>query len=431
MRHMQRTELFQGVHFNVIPSEKFKTNYLSVCFVVPLEKENVHLTALVPKILSRGCRRFPDMAGISERLEYLYASEIAPIYVKRAESLIVGFCADFVKDAYIPDGEDLLGGVTDLLFDILFDPLVENESFRADYTESEKIDLINTIRAKINNKAAYAKERCTEIMFGARPYGLSEFGTAEDVHNATAKQVYERYEHILRTAPVEIFFGGECDIDRLARVIRSRVPASASRKTVFPAREFLDGLPDEVTEVTDEMPVAQGKLVMGLRMGGVSVNSEDAAAFSVFNEIFGGSPSSKLFMNVREAMSLCYYCRSMPDMFMSAMFISSGIETENRDKACEAILAQLDAMKNGEFSEEDIADAKRSLCNAYRELDDSMSALCLWHLSRIIFDNPLTPEQMMTRIEAVTADQIMAAANKTALDSVYFIKGTGTAPEEV
>ena len=428
---MQRTALFPGVHLNVIPSEKFKTNYLSVCFVVPLEKANAHLTALVPKVLARGCRHYPDMAGISERLEYLYASEIAPVYVKRAESLIVGFAADFLKDAFVPEkGEDLLGKVSELLLDLLFDPLVSDGSFREDYTEGEKNDLINAIGARINNKAAYAKERCTEIMFGARPYGLSELGTVQDVRGATARQVYERYEQLVRTAPVEIFFNGEGDTERLAQLLHSRVPASSQRLTVFPKRECLTGEPDEVTEVTDEMPVAQGKLVMGLRMGGINVNSDDAAAFSVFNEIFGGSPSSKLFMNVREAMSLCYYCRSAPDMFMSAMFVSSGIETANRDSAYDAILAQLEAMKNGEFSEEDIADAKRSLCNAYRELDDSASSLCLWYLSRVIFGNNGTPQDMTAKIEAVTADEIVEAAKHVSLDSVYFIKGTGTAQEQ-
>lgn len=428
---MQRCKLSEGIHLNLLPSEKFKTNFLSVCFVVPLEKENAHLTALVPKVLSRGCKAYPDMAAISERLEYLYASDISAVYVKRAESLIVGFSADFVKDRFLPDKEEnLLNSVSTLLFDILFDPLIENGAFRESYVAGEKADLINAIGAKINNKAAYAKERCTEIMFGARPYGISELGTVEEVRAATSKQIYERYKQIAETAPIEIFFNGECDAEELSALVKSRIPVGAHRKTSFPTRAFLDGEPDEVTEVTDEMPVAQGKLVMGLRMSGVNVNSADAAAFNVFNEMFGGSANSKLFMNVREAMSLCYYCRSMPDMFMSALFISSGIEPENREKAKNAILEQLDAMKAGDFSDDDIAEAKLSLCNAYKELDDSASALCLWYLSRVIFGNDGTPEDTMEKIRAVTADEIRAAAEKVSLDTVYFIKGTGKSNSE-
>ena len=428
---MQRCKLSEGIYLNLLPSEKFKTNFLSVCFVVPLEKENAHLTALVPKVLSRGCKAYPDMAAISERLEYLYASDISAVYVKRAESLIVGFSADFVKDAFLPEkGENLLNSVSALLFDILFDPLIENGAFRESYVAGEKADLINAIGAKINNKAAYAKERCTEIMFGARPYGISELGTVEEVRAATSKQIYERYKQLVETAPIEIFFNGECNAEELSALVKSRIPVGAHRKTSFPTRAFLDGDPDEVTEVTDEMPVAQGKLVMGLRMSGVNVNSADAAAFNVFNEMFGGSANSKLFMNVREAMSLCYYCRSMPDMFMSALFISSGIEPENREKAKKAILEQLDAMKVGDFSDDDIAEAKLSLCNAYKELDDSASALCLWYLSRVIFGNDGTPEDTMEKIRAVTADEIRAAAEKVSLDTVYFIKGTGKSNSE-
>lgn len=422
---MERIKLCEGIHLNIIPSEKFKTNYMSVCFTVPLEKTSAHLTALVPKILMRGCEKYKDMASISERLEYLYASEIAPIYVKRAQNLVVGFSADFIKDSFVPDGKGLLKEVTGLLFDILLNPLTVDGVFREDYTESEKADLINAINAKINNKAAYAKDKCTEIMFGARPYALNELGTPEDVRAATPKQVFERYRYILKTAPVEIFFSGECDKNELADIITKRFPMSDKRLVSLPCAEVLDGLPDDITEVTEEMPVAQGKLVMGYRMGGININSEDSAAFTVFNEIFGGSPSSKLFMNVREAMSLCYYCRSMPDMFMSAMFVSSGIENSNKDLAFDAINEQLEAIKNGDFTLEDIEDAKRSISNAYRELDDSSSSLCLWYMSRIIMNNSLTPAKMLQKISEVTKEQIIDAANKVALDTVFFLKGTG------
>lgn len=132
---------------------------------------------------------------------------------------MVGFSADFLKDAFLPEkGENLLNSVSALLFDILFDPLIENGAFRESYVAGEKADLINAIGAKINNKAAYAKERCTEIMFGARPYGISELGTAEEVRTATSKQIYERYKQLVETAPIEIFFNGECDAEDFPRL---------------------------------------------------------------------------------------------------------------------------------------------------------------------------------------------------------------------
>ena len=363
---MIRKKIYNGVNLNVIPSEKFKTNYLSVNFIVPLDKDTAHLTALVPKILSRGSEKYPDMTKISERLEYLYAAGITPVYTKRAQSIAVGFAADFVKDNFVPAGSNLLENVCELLFDIIFHPVLENGAFLKSYTESEKIDLANFINSKINNKAAYAKEKCTEKMFEGHPYGYSEFGSAKQVESASEHQVYDRYLEIIEKAPVEIFFSGECDNDKFENIIKKYIPENSARKTDFPARNFLDGKVKSVKNFEETMPVAQGKLVMGMRIGGVNVTSENAAAFAVFNEIFGGSPSSKLFMNVREAMSLCYYCRSIPDLYMSAMFVSSGIESKDFDKAKAAILEQLNSVKNADFTQDDIDDAKRSLINNYK-----------------------------------------------------------------
>ena len=421
---MIRKKIYNGVNLNVIKSEKFKTNYMSVCFVLPLEKENIHLTSLLPKVLARGCKKYPDMAKISERLEYLYASGINPVFIKRAQTVAVGFSADFIKDSFVPEDKGLLKDVSDLLFGLLFDVLAKDNAFKSEYVESEKNDLVNIINAKINNKAAYAKEKCTEAMFEGHPYGIPEYGKAEDVKNITPSELYKRYEEIINHAPIEISFNGECDEDVLCEIIKKYVPET-DRNTDFPGRDFLVGTPENVKELEEEMPVAQGKLVMGFRIGGININSEESAAFSVFNELFGGSPSSKLFMNVREAMSLCYYCRSMPDQYMSTMFISSGIETENKEKAKKAILEQLDAVKNGNFTEEDIEDAKRSMRNSYKELDDSPHALCSWFLSRILMGNEKTPDEAVEKLMKVTKDEIINAANKVELDTVYFIKGTG------
>lgn len=428
---MTKKELYPGVNLTVIPSAKFKTNYMMVGFVVPLEKATAHLTALFPKILSRGCVKYPDMAKISERLEYLYASGISPVFIKRAETLVVGFSADFIKDSYVPDGKSLLCDVCDLLFSVLLDPVTENGAFRDDYTESEKADLINMINSRINNKAAYAKEKCISAMFGDHPYGICEYGTVSDVKSATSAQIYERYRTVIETAPIEIYFNGECDENALAELITGYIKPSDNRKNEFPGRTFLSGSPSAVNELEEEMPVAQGKLVMGLRIGGININSTDSAAFAVFNELFGGSPSSKLFMNVREAMSLCYYCRSMPDQYMSAMFISSGIETENRDRAKNAILQQLADVCYGKFTESDIDDAKLSIKNSYRELDDSASATCSWYLSRSLFASDETPETVTEKISAVTKEDIVRVAKLVELDTVYFIKGTGCGDEEV
>ena len=193
MKIMKRVKIYNGVNLNVIESEKLKTNYMSVCFVLPLDESSIHFNALLTKVLSRGSAKYPDMAKISERLEYLYASGMHPVFIRRAQTVVVGFAADFIKDSFVPGKAGLLEDVAELLFGILFDPLTVDGTFKSEYVESEKNDLVNIINAKVNNKAAYAKEKCTESMFAGHPYGISEYGKAEDVKNITPDALFAKY----------------------------------------------------------------------------------------------------------------------------------------------------------------------------------------------------------------------------------------------
>lgn len=422
---IQRFPIAEGVTLSVIPSAKFKTNTLTVHFVVPLEKETAALTALVPKVLLRGSAAYPDMAAVARRLDTLYDTNLSPAYTKRSGTLLVGFAADFIKDRFLPEKVNLLEKAADVLFSILYDPLTEDGAFRKDYVEGEKADLISAIASRINNKAAYAKEKCTALMFDGLPYGLSELGTEEDCRNATAKAVYDRYLDMIHNAPMEISFLGETDIPMLIAYLKSRIPVSAARRTDYPAAKVLAGAPEGVRAVTEKMPVAQGKLVMGFRTGGIRLTDDNATAFTLFCDIFGGSPQSKLFMNVREKMSLCYYCRAMQELFAGCLFVSSGIETANRTAAYDAIMKELQDTKDGVFTDKDVEDAKRSLINDYKELDDNAYELIVWHLSRRIFGSAKTPEDVIAEIGRTTKEEIVAAGKHVALDTVFFIEGTG------
>ncbi len=423
---MKRIRPTEGLSITFLPSEKLKTNYLSVCFVVPLDEKTASLNALVPKILMRGCRKYPSMTQLNEKLENLYASALYPVYAKRAGTLITGFAVDFIKQRFLPDGTDLETEALGVVRDILCDPLTENGAFRADYTESEKKDLLNIIASLINNKASYAKEKCSALLLEGLAAGLPEYGTEDAVKAATPASVFEQYRTLLSSCPVEVFAYGEFDERKLTDFFAELFGSSRGSVAAFPPRSFLSGVREDVRTVTEPMPVAQGKLVMGFSIGDVSIHTDNAAAFLLFNEIFGGSPSSKLFMNVREAMSLCYYCRSIPDLFAGTLFVSSGIETENFDKARSAILRELDAVKAGDFSLKDLDDAKRSCINTYREIDDTPGTLCLWLTSRRIFGSDITPEALIEAFRSVTKEEVIAAGKDVVLQTVYFIEGTGS-----
>ena len=247
----------------------------------------------------------------------------------------------------------------------------------------------------------------------------------EDIPGISAKESYEFYLDMLSKSRIEVFFNGDGDAQEVSLLFGKVFDTIKNRNPIALCETFVTGKAKEkVLERCEEMPVSQGKLAIGFRTG-VVINDKECAALALANEIFGGSPVSKLFMNVREKMSLCYYCKSVPDAYKGVMFVLSGIESENRDKSLNAIMKELQDMKDGNISEEEIQAAKLSLLNGYKTIDDNPSGLCSWYLARIICDNFENPEAVAQRIKNISKEEIVSAVNKVQLDTVYFLKGTG------
>ncbi len=417
-----KRKIADGIGLNYLETGKFKTGFLSVNLIAPLEHETAAKNALIPAILMRGSKKYPNMAEINKKLDYLYASGISARNSKKGELQVFGLCADMLDAAYTMNGEDLISEVADVLADILLCPITDGEAFDAAYTDSEKNNLIDAINAKINNKTYYARMRCVQEMCKNERFGIDETGTTDEVAACTAENVYEQYLFALRRYPIEIFFVGKCDVDALAAKFASIFSNTVREPIPVPETEIIR-IVEEQKCVTEDMPVNQGKLTMGFRSG-VTMNDEDYPAFILANEIFGGGVTSKLFMNVREKMSLCYYCSSSPDSAKGLMFVQSGIETDNRDIAEKAIFEQLDAVKNGDFTEDEHSCAKLGIINSYRELSDSARGLEGWYLGRLLAGCAKEPKDVIAAIERVTKEDIIAAANKLSCDTVYFLNGT-------
>lgn len=417
-----RKTIAKGITLNCIETKKFKTGFLSVNFAAPLEKATAAKNALIPNILLRGSGKYPTIAEISKKLDYLYASGVFSRNVKRGELQVFGLCASMIDSDYAMDGENILFEVIDVLRDVLLCPKTEGEAFSAAYTESEKKNLVDAINAKINDKAYYARRRCVEIMCEGERYGLDENGSVTDVMACSAEELYAQYKYALKSYPIEIFFVGSCDADALCAKL-SDVFAGIERAPIaLPETEVVVTC-DKAKNVTEDMPVNQGKLNIGWRTG-ITLGDRQYPALMMFNEIFGGGVTSKLFMNVREKMSLCYYCSSAPEAVKGLMIVSSGIEVKNREIAERAIFDQLEAVKAGDFTAEEIESARLGLINNYRELSDSARALESWYLGRTLAGVPGDPESVTGALEAVTKEEIVAAANKAVLDTVYFLNGT-------
>lgn len=417
-----KKNIADGVNFNYLETDKFKTGFLSVNFIAPLDQATAAKNALIPQILMRGSEKYPNMAELNKKLDYLYASSLSSRNSKRGELQIFGICASMIDSAYTIGGEDLIAEVTDVLADVLLHPVTSGEAFDAAYTESEKTNLIDAINAKVNNKTYYARNRCIQEMCRNERFGLSETGTVEEAAACTPENTYAQYRYMLTAYPVEIYFVGKCDADALADRLAAMFADIKREPIAIPDTEVIRTAGD-VKNITEDMPVNQGKLNIGFRSG-IALSDPEYPALMMFNEIFGGGVTSKLFMNVREKMSLCYYCSSSPEAAKGLLIVSSGIEVDNRAVAEKAIFDQLEAVKTGDFTEDEQNSALLSLVNSYRELTDSARAMETWYLGRRLAGDMSDPEDVVASLQAVTRDEIIAAAKRAMPDTIYFLNGT-------
>ncbi|MBO5415504.1 MAG: insulinase family protein [Clostridia bacterium] len=416
-----RIKLWDSVTLSAIKTDKFKTGMLSISLAMPLTRKLTANNMLLSGVLRRGSEEFPSAALLNRRLDELYASAVEIKNVRHGKTEVLIFSADMLDNAFVSDGTDILDGVAQLLAQVLQHPLTENGHFPAETVKKEKIHVRDAIKAEMNNPKAYSRHRCTELLHK----NDDDFPTLEsleaDVISADELSLYEHYKNLLANASVDIFYVGSESIETVAQKIKrhfAEFGASQSRQ-ISPVAESAG----ELKEVTEPFEVSQGKLVMGFRTGVCATDSEYFATV-LFNEIFGGSPASKLFMNVRERLSLCYYCASSYDTYLGNLIVSSGIDVANFDTARTEILAQLDEIKQGKISEAELVAAKKSIAHWYRQMYDFPFELFAFYSTRAMLGIDASPEDYMARFEAVSVDEIVSAAKRVTLEVVYFLKGT-------
>jgi predicted Zn-dependent peptidase len=415
----------EGITLNVIPTDKFKTDRISVNFLTPLDPEKAALNALLVKVLSRGTKSWPDLKSLSRALDDIYSTNLSDYNYKRGETQIFGFSLDMLKSEYAVDETDIMSEALKILSEVLFSPALENGGLRTDYVEAEKKNLIDDIKAKINNKSGWALERCVEEMCAGERYSVSVTGTIEQVEKIKPEDLTKHYKNIFRNCRIEIFYVGDADIDRIYGLVKNLMaPLSDGVKAPALSADVKRKAENEPKEITENILAKQGKLVLGFRSGSV-LEDPDYHMFKIFCELYGGSPTCKLFENVRERLSLCYYCWASKEAFKGIMLVSSGIENTDKDKAQDEILRQLRLVAEGDFTDEELENAKRSLCNGYKGIYDRRGSLEAWYLGRLLAgrdeDSPL---KNVDKIMKVTREEVMQKAAGVSLDTVYFMYGT-------
>ena len=424
MLPMTERILAPGVILRAVRTRKFKTSMLGVTFLEPLTEETASLNALLPQVLRRGTRSHPDMEALSAALDDLYGGDLEPIVRKKGEVQTLGFWGSFLDDAFVPAGSDILENAARLMGELVLHPAGEGSAFVPAYVESEKANLIDSIRSEKNEKRQYALFRLRTLMCAGEAYGVGKQGTEETAAAITGETLWARYREILSTAPVYLYYCGSADTERVEKAFRAafadlpNTPRHEIPGTV--AIPFPEGEP---RRFTDRMEVTQGKLTMGFRAGGGFKTKEELAPAMLFNAIFGGSTNSKLFLNVREKLSLCYYASSTLAMSKGVLFVSSGVEFANFQKAEDEILSQLTACQTGDIAPDELEAARRSVINSLRSSLDAQGRLEDYWLTRYVGGCDFSPEELAAQVEAVTLQQVVETAQKVTLDSVYTLRG--------
>ncbi|MDR7870093.1 MAG: pitrilysin family protein [Tissierellaceae bacterium] len=413
----ERIELGKGIYLNIINEGKFKSNLLSYYFIRPLTRQEVTKNTLLSLVLKRGSKNYPNSIDLERKLEELYGSNLSVGINKRGERHVIRFTMEWAKSNYV--GEDYDNEIIRILNEIIFNPVLENDVFLEKYVSQEKENLKRKIENKINDKGTYAMERCIESMCKNERYGIYPIGYVEDLEDVDESNLFEHYEEILKTSPIEIFYVGDVD-DKIIDYLKNNHNIQRGEMVDIPDDVLIESVQTK-NIVVDELDVNQGKLVIGYRAG---IHHKDRLynPLLLASDILGGGPNSKLFKNVREKESLAYYISSSIYKYKSLMFVDSGIEFDDFDKTVDLIREQLDELKDGKFSEEDISKSIKSIKTNTESIKDSIFLISEFFFSQLISGDNRSLDKILEDFQNVKKEEIIEAANKITIDTIYFMR---------
>lgn len=417
---MNKIPLLPDISLWAMQTQKFKTGCFSVNFLRQHCRQTAALDALLPNVLLRGTEQYPDIAAISTRMDELYGASFGSLARLKGEVKMTGFYADYIEDDFLPDGDTVFAPLLDFLHQVLYHPFTENGCFPSKSVEGEKQNLINAIESSLNDKRTYANERLRRIMCENEAYGVPRLGFVEDVEKITPELLWAHYREVLASSAVRVFYAGRLQPEDAARHFRTVFDGSV-RKPCVPVSTQVIPAAEKVREVSESMEVTQGKLAIGLRTG-ITAADADYPALMLLNAVYGAGITSKLFVNVREKLSLCYYASSALEKNKGIMIVSSGIEFDQYETAKKAILNELDACKKGDITDEELLSAREQIISALRAAMDAPARLDDYYMGCPDGHAP-DMETLIALVQSLTKQDVVRAANRITTDTVFFLKG--------
>lgn len=414
----------EGIKIHKIETNQFKTNLYAVFLATPLSRENVTKDALIAAVLRRGTMSIPSQDKISKELEEMYGASFDCGIEKTGDNHIIKFYLEALNEEFLPEKEELTQKCINILLDIVTNPLVENNGFKKEYVDSEKENLKQIINGKIDNKSRYALDRCIEEIFKGEPYGLYKYGYIEDLENITPESLYEYYKKLIQNCKIDIYYSGLFNDNKTEEIINKKLQENKieSRKAEYIVN-------NETTEkknieqpkiIEDSMDITQGKLVLGLQINDNNKDSRFAA--SVYNAVLGGGANSKLFQNVREKNSLAYTASSSYIRTKNIILIHCGIDIDKYKKALETIKEQLEDMKKGNFTDEDVEDSKKLIISSIKSISAEQDTEITYDYGQELSSEHITIKEYKEKIQNTTREQIIEIANKININTIYFLK---------
>ena len=414
-------EIKSGIKLHTITTEKFKTNLIAIFLSMPITRENVTKNALISAVLRRGSKNMQTLAQISKDMEEMYGASFDCGIDKTGDNHVLKFYIETINDNYIPQKDaNMLKTAIEKLIEIIFNPLLENGEFKQEYVNQEKENIKRIINGKADNKARYAFDRCLEEMYQDKPYGLYKYGYIEDLDGITAKSLYEYYNKMISECKIDIFVSG--NIDEVTEIVtkNENIERLQERNPQYIVNKIEKKEEVQEKEIIEEMDVTQGKIVIGLDLH--LDNENQMYDVVVYNAILGGTANSKMFQEVREKASLAYTAGSNYIRYKSNIFIKCGIEIKNYPKAMEIIKKQLEDMKNGVFTDEDMKNAKKGIISVIKSIDDEQDTQITYLFGHELTNITTTEEEYMEKIEKVTKEDIIKIAKSININTIYFLK---------
>ena len=420
---MHSLEIKKGIKLHIIKTNKFKTNLISVFLTTKLSQNTITMNALIPAILRRGNSKLRTQEEISKALEEMYGASFDCGVDKIGNNQVIKFYLETINNRYIEDNEDNFKKALDLIFDIAFNPLTESGKFNRIYLENEKDNLRKVIEGRKDSKASYALERCIEEMYKNNPYALYKYGNIKDIEKIDEIKLYRQYLNLINNCKIDIYISGQ-KLEEVKEYIMSNenIKKLQERTPEFILNNIENRKKNKKQEQTIEesMDITQGKLVFGLDI--LDEKENDKYTALVYNAILGGTPNSKMFQNVREKKSLAYTASSSFLRQKANIFIRCGIEINNYKKAVKLIKEQIEDMKKGEFSEEDITQAKNNICSAIKMIPEEQDSELIYYFSQELSGNEMKYKEYINNINSVNKQKIIDLANKIQINTVYFLR---------